>query len=137
MKKATLIQRLAIRAFVAGLAFASLVTTSLAQSISPAVTNLWRLAAGIEYDFPAAADGNVRGVAINPVNGNVLYATRAAGSNHIAVINQATGFVSNRLSGVGVVDGQIHLVGVKVADDGAVYGAGLAVAGRGSLGDDA
>ena len=127
MKKTTLIQRLAMRVFIAGLATASLITTSHAQ-ISPAVTNLWRFAAGTEYDFLAAADGLVRGVALNPVTGNAIYATRAGGSNHLAVINGATGFVSNRLSGFGVGGGTLALAQVKVADDGVIYAANLAAA---------
>jgi len=104
-----------------------LVTASaFAQSISPAVTNIWRLPAGVEPDFLAAADGLVRGAAINPVNGNVVYASRAAFGNHIAVVDAATGFVSNLLSSAGVSGGTLALVGVKVADDGVVYAANLA-----------
>ena len=128
MKKTTLIQRLAKRVSIAGLALASLVTTTQAQLISPAVTNIWRFVAGTEYDFLAAADGLVRGVSLNPVTGNVIYATRAGGSNHLAVIDGVTGLVTTRLSGVGVTGGTLALTQVKVADDGVIYAANLAAA---------
>lgn len=114
---------------IAGALFLIMAASTEAQSVSPAVTNIWRLPSGLEEDFPAAADNLVRGVAINPVNGNVLFASRAGSfGNHIAVVDAATGFVSNRLSSTGVSGGTLALVGVKVADDGVVYAANLAAA---------
>ena len=132
MKHQTLIQRFVIRTLIAGLVIAAMALPVYSQ-ISPAVTNIWRLPAGVEFDFLATADNNVRGVAINPVNGNILYASRTGGSNHIAVVDAVTGFVSNRLSGVGITGGQLALDQVKVTDDGVVYAANLAIAGVGSV----
>lgn len=117
------------RFLVAGVLFVLVTVSSMAQAISPVVTNIWRLPSGVETDFLAAADNLVRGVAINPVNGNVLYASRADGANHITVVDGATGVVLNRLSGGGVSGGTLALVGVKVTDDGVVYAANLAQAG--------
>lgn len=104
-----------------------LVTASaFAQSISPAVTNIWCLA-GAGPALPRCRRwSGCRGAAINPLNGNVVYASRAAFGNHIAVVDAATGFVSNLLSSAGVSGGTLALVGVKVADDGVVYAANLA-----------
>ena len=130
MKKTTLIQRLAIRAFVAGLAFASLVTTSQAQSVTPAWTNLWKLPVLQEYDFLLTNAGgtalnNVRGVCINPANGNVIYATRDA-SNHLAVVDGTTGVVLTRLSGSGIAGGGLVLSQVRATSDGVIYAANVA-----------
>ncbi len=116
------------KVLAAGTLLALLAFQAVAQSVSPAVTNLWRIPPGREYDFPAAADGNVRGVAINPVTGNIIYATRAGGSNHLAVVDPVTGYPSNRLSGAGITLGTLFLVQVKVADDGVIYAANLAAA---------
>lgn len=117
-----------LNTIAAGTLLASLASPVMAQSISPAVTNLWRIPPGREFDFLAAADGLVRGVAINPVNGNVIYATRAGGSNHLAVVDPGTGFASNWLSGIGTSIGTLQLDQVKVADDGVIYAANLAAA---------
>jgi len=111
-----------------GTLLALLAGQAAAQSVAPAMTNLWRIPPGREYDFLAAADGLVRGAAINPVTGNIIYATRAGGSNHLAVVDPVTSGVSNRLSGVGVTGGTLALDQVKVADDGVIYAANLAAA---------
>ena len=117
------------RSVIACALIGMVVASSVAQSVSPAVTNIWRLPSGVEEDFLAAADNLVRGVAINPVNGNVLYASRAGTfGNHITVVDATTGLVVNHLSSVGVSGGTLALVGVKVADDGVVYAANLAAA---------
>lgn len=116
------------RALATGLLPALFAVNAVAQSVSPAVTNLWRIPPGREYDFLAAADGLVRGAAINPVTGNIIYASRAGGSNHLAVVDPATSGVSNRLSGATVSGGTLALDQVKVADDGVVYAANLAAA---------
>lgn len=103
-------------------------TGSRAQAPSPVVTNLWRLPAAQEYDYVGTnANNNVRGVAINPVTGNVIYATRDA-SNHLAVVAGTNGAVIARLSGTGISSGTLALSQVKVADDGAIYAADLAAA---------
>lgn len=128
MKPQTSPMKFAIRTFITTLAAVVVVLQAQSQTVTPGVTNIWRLAAGVEPDFAAAADNLVRGVAINPVNGNVVYASRTGGSNHIAVVNAVTGFVSNRLSGVGIAGGTLVLDYVKVADDGVIYAFNLAAA---------
>ena len=119
----SLTKSLALGGLIAVVAF-----TAAAQSVSPAVTNLWRIPPGQEYDFLGAADGLVRGAAINPVSGNVIYASRAGGSNHVTVVDSSTGIPTNRLSGNGVSGGTLALDQVKVAEDGVIYAANLAAA---------
>lgn len=116
------------KALSVGPLLALLAGQAAAQSVAPALTNLWRIPPGREYDFLAAADGLVRGAAINPVTGNIIYASRAGGSNHLAVVDPVTSGVSNRLSGATVSGGTLALSQVKVADDGVIYAANLAAA---------
>ena len=131
MKHKTLIRQFATRAFCAGLVIALTALTAHSQTISPAWTNIWKLPAHQEYDFlltngAGAALNSVRGVCINPANGNVIYATRDGGSNHLTVVDGTTGVVLSRLSGSGIFGGGLALSQVRAAADGAIYAANVA-----------
>jgi hypothetical protein len=112
---------------------AVLVTTSVivaasqavqAQSV-PVFTNLWKKASGSEYDLTVTGNNN-RGVAINPITGNILYTSVVGGSNHVSVLNGADGTYLHSLDASGISGGTIAIIGVRVADDGAVYAVNLA-----------
>ncbi len=95
-------------------------------TFTPVFTNVWVVPAGTYADL--AADGNnyVRGIAINPVTTNVLYASRGTGSNHVSVVSFASGsnFLAS-LNALTVSAGTLALEGVRVADDGTVYACNL------------
>lgn len=89
---------------------------------------LWTLAPG---DRPYLTGDNAqRGLAWNPVSGNLLLASRSP-SNVVAVLDAATGAEKHRLRTTGADDVPIFLGGtfainlVGVADDGVVYVANL------------
>lgn len=95
--------------------------------LSPVFTNTFNLVAGQLYDLPTSGN-NVRGGAVNPVTGNILFASTAGGSNHVTVVNGTTGTVIGALDATGVSGGTLHLLAVKVAEDGAIYACNLAAA---------
>lgn len=94
-----------------------------AQNI-PILTNLFKLNAGT-YDDLVLSGNNNRGVAINPVTGNILYTSTAGGSNHVTVLDGQTGAFLRTLDATGVSGGTLHLLGVRAASDGAVYAMNL------------
>lgn len=106
-------------AAVAGMAQAQLV---------PIVTNSFRVQAGSIYDLVTSGNNN-RGIAISPVSGNILYSSTAGGSNHVSVLDGRTGAYLHSLDANGISGGTLTLVGVRVAEDGAVYAVNLAGAG--------
>lgn len=102
---------------------------------TPVLTPAWRVLAG-ERDS-INTDSTQRGLAFNPVSGNVLYVSRS-GSNIVAVLDAATGAEKHRLAttdseGFSVITGAtipVNMIGV--AEDGAVYVANLNLPAAGS-----
>ena len=102
------------------------------------LTPAWRILAG-ERDT-LNTDSTQRGLAYNPVSGNLLYVSRSGG-NSVVVLDPATGAEKHRLAttdgdGINVVTGgtlPANMIGV--AEDGAVYlsNLNLPVAGSGAI----
>ena len=117
---------LAALALVGGLA-----TVAQAQiTFTPVFNNVWTLNAGNFAGLPANANNNCRGIAISPVTTNALYFSSTGGTNnganHVGTVSFASG--SNFLAGLnatGVSGGTLNTEGVRVADDGTVYGINL------------
>ena len=91
----------------------------------PVFTPVWNVAAGAYPDLPTAGN-NVRGVAINPVTTNVIFASTTQGTNnganHVTVLDGTNnGALIAQLSGSGVGGGTLNLMAVRVSDDGSVY----------------
>ena len=120
-------------------AIATLLTllTFVAQAqvtYNPVFSNTWVVPV-LTYPDLTNYNSNVRGVAINPVNTNVLYASTAnntnGGAGHVSVLSFANGsnFLA-QLNGTNVASGAtVNLMNVRVADDGAVYACSRADAG--------
>ncbi|MFN7138541.1 MAG: family 10 glycosylhydrolase [Limisphaerales bacterium] len=86
---------------------------------------LWKLGQGSR---PYIAAGNTeRGVAYNPVSGNVLLVSRASG-NRIIALDADTGNELHQMSTSGVTGGTFALNMIGVADDGVVYACNLVTA---------
>jgi len=94
-----------------------------AQPFSLVLSNKWSVAPDSRYYLPGASGGQPRSLAINRTTGNVLVPSLQGGSNHIAVLNGGDGADLGSLSGGGVVTatGFAALLGIGVADDGAIY----------------
>ncbi len=102
------------------------------------LTPAWRVLPG-ERDT-LNTDSTQRGLAFNPVSGNLLYVSRSGG-NFVVVLDPATGAEKHRLTttdgdGINVVAGgtlPANMIGV--AEDGAVYlsNLNLPVAGSGAI----
>lgn len=94
-----------------------------------AVSNLWSIPAGSRDYVTINSSPTERGVAINPVTGHVLIATRTGG-NTIVVLDPDTGQELARLANGGVIaGGTLLLVQVGAADDGAIYACNLVTSG--------
>lgn len=99
------------------------------------LTPAWRILAG-ERDT-LNTDSTQRGLAYNPVSGNLLYVSRSGG-NFVVVLDPATGAEKHRLTttdgdGINVVAGgtlPANMIGV--AEDGAVYLSNLNLPAAGS-----
>jgi hypothetical protein len=114
-------------------ALAVLVATSAITSNAQTLvySNIWNIAPGSRAYVTSGV--TERGIALNPVNTNVLIASRGSG-NIVAVLNSADGSFIRNLSTVGISGGTFALNKVQVADDGAVYAANLRAAnGSGNL----
>jgi hypothetical protein len=103
--------------------FTTLTITTVAQV--PVFTNVWNVSANAFPDLPNAGN-NVRGIAVNPLTTNVLFASSAAGTNggasHVATLAFADG--SNylaQLNGTGFGAGTVATAGIRVSEDGFVY----------------
>lgn len=120
--------------------FGAVSTVAQAQiTFTPVFTNVWNATAGITNPpgwggLPANSGNNCRGIGINPVTTNALYFSSTGGTNnggsHVGVISFASsGNISNsilgNLNGSGVSGGTVGTEGVRVADDGTVYGINL------------
>ena len=101
------------------------------ESLSPVYTGIWSLNQGSRYDLPASASNTERGIAWNPATGNVLLTSRTGGSNHVSVINGATGADLGALSnldpnGTNVIAfGTLALQHVRADEDGVIYACNL------------
>jgi hypothetical protein len=95
---------------------------------TPVLTPAWRVLAGERSTINT--DSTQRGLAFNPVSGNLLYVSRT-GSNIVAVLDAATGAEKHRLAttdgdGFSVITSAtipVNMIGV--AEDGVVYVANL------------
>lgn len=111
-------------------AVALVAVTMQAQTPVPVFTNLWVVPAGTYAGLPANATANCRGVAISPVTTNVLYFSAVGGVNggvaHVGTLAFTNGsnFLAN-LEGSSISGGTVATEGVRVADDGTVYGINL------------
>jgi hypothetical protein len=97
-----------------------------AQGATLVYSNLWSLAAGSRPYLGTA--NNERGIAVNPVTGHVLLASRTSG-NHVYVLDGETGEDLGELSTSGVAGGTLLMTHIGVADDGAIYVCNLDTAG--------
>lgn len=88
---------------------------------------LWEAVPGDPaYPFIGGAGTNTeRGLAYNPVTGNVIVASRAAGNDGLYVLNGQTGAVVGKLNNSGIAGGTFPFSMIGVADDGAIYTANL------------
>jgi hypothetical protein len=100
---------------------------------SSRVTKLWSKSPG---ELPFLADDNAhRGLAFNPVSGNVLVASRTLGDTNVYVLDGNTGALKHRLRSTDASDanvihgGDFPLNMIGAADDGAIYGCNLSTAG--------
>ncbi len=98
------------------------VGASAQVTYTPVFTNLWVVVAGTYPDLPASSGNNVRGIAIDPLTTNVLYASTAAGSNHVSIVSFSSGsnFVAS-LNSQTISAGTVGMEGVRAADDGNIY----------------
>ncbi len=110
------------------------VASTVAQAqvtYTPFFTKVWEVLPGANNEMKSTGN-NTRGIAINPLTTNVLFASTES-SNHVGVISASSG--SNFLGGLsasGVSGGGGKAIcQVRVADDGAVYACNLVTAGTG------
>ena len=113
--------------------------TTSSQAQVPVFSNVWNVVAGtfVPDDLPSNTGRNVRGVAINPVSGNVIYPSSANGTNngvnHVSVLDFANGgALINQASGSGVTGGQVSIGPVRVSADGAIYACNVSTVPTGS-----
>lgn len=94
-------------------------------TISTVMTPLWSLAPGSRPYL--TNDGTQRGIAYNPISGNLLVVSGASGSNGIYVLDGNTGaFIRTLNTDPGVITGgALALNQIGVADDGAVFAGNL------------
>lgn len=111
----------------------SAIVTTNAQV--PTFATLWDIGAGtnagagLPNDLPNSGN-NVRGIAVNPLTGNVLYASTTGGTNggnnHFTVLNGASaGEYIGQGNATGVAGGTLNLTQIRVSDDGFVYACNL------------
>lgn len=108
--------------------------TCVAQAqitFTPVFSKVWDVPAGTYPGMPANTGNNCRGIGISPFNGNVLYFSSTGGTNggnsHVGILSGSNGsnYLAN-LSGTGITGGTVGTEGVRVADDGTIYGFNLA-----------
>ncbi|MEW6157725.1 MAG: DUF4623 domain-containing protein [Verrucomicrobiota bacterium] len=106
------------------LLLAGLFAVSISQS-SAQLDLLWALDPGSRAYLPAApGDNNQRGMAFNPLTGNVLLVNRTGGLS-INRISGATGADLGTLNVTGIAGGTFALNQIAVAADGSIYAANL------------
>ena len=111
--------------------FVVAITTLFAAGVQaqvPVFSNVWNFAAGTVPGLPANNGNNCRGIAINPVTTHVLFFSSTGGTNlganHVSTISFGGTYLVD-LNGTGVSGGTLNTEGVRVADDGTVYGINL------------
>lgn len=122
--------------FPALLLLAIVAAVNLAPAQVPVFSNIWNVVSGtnaiggLPNDLPSSGN-NVRGIAINPVTTNILYASTASGTNggnnHFTTLDytNAGAFLGQGLgTGVGI-GGTLALTQIRVSDDGYVYACSL------------
>ncbi len=86
---------------------------------------LWTLTPGDRSYLPAVGDNNQRGLGYNPATGNLLLVSRTGGL-FVHKIDALTGAdLGSSLNTAGITGGTFALNMLRVADDGAIYGANL------------
>jgi hypothetical protein len=103
-----------------------------AASLAPLLTfgggDGWLAPGDNASDFVNAGTNTERGLAYNPVTGNLLLASRAGGNN-VRILDSATGNDIGGLTmtgGEAITGGTFAINQVRVGTDGAIYGANLA-----------
>ena len=98
------------------------------QAQVPVFSNVWNVLAGTIPGIPNNSGNNCRGIAINPVNTNALFFSSTGGTNngvnHVSTLSFGGTYLWD-LNGTGVAGGTLNTEGVRVADDGTVYGTDL------------
>ena len=117
---------------LAALALASgLGTVTQAQiTYTPTFTNVWNVVAGTYAGITNNSGNNCRGIGINPVTTNVLFFSSTGSTNGGSYSMNVVSFASGsnylaQLNGTGLGSGTVGTEGVRVADDGTVYGFNL------------
>ena len=116
--------------FAVSVSLITVTAPAYAQVFTPTFTNIWVVPAGTYAGMPANTANNCRGVAIDTVTTNVLYFSSIGGANggasHVGTLDFLNGsnFLAN-LNGTGISGGTVGTEGVRVADDGSVYGCNL------------
>jgi hypothetical protein len=85
---------------------------------------LWGLDPGSRPYLPTPGDDNQRGLAYNPITGNLLLVNRTGGLS-VRVLDALTGADEGLLNTTGIAGGTFALNQVAVAGDGAIYAANL------------
>jgi len=91
---------------------------------SPVAEQKWVL--GIDGRPYLANDSAQRGLAVNPVSGRILVASRTGGAQ-IRVLDGATGADLHQLDFTGVEGGLFPINVIAAAEDGVIYGANLSL----------
>jgi WD40 repeat protein len=112
------------RVFQASLVCVVMTLTLRVAQAQTTFTNVWAIPADTYGDLLSSGN-NVRGVAINPVTTNVIYATRDGGSNHVSTLAVANGSLLGSGSGDGVTSGTLALIKVRISEDGYIYACNL------------
>ena len=84
---------------------------------TPSLTNIWVVPAGSYYDLTNNSANNVRGIAIDPLTTNVLYASTVS-SNHVSIVSFTSG--SNYVGALNkqtVSAGTLAMAPVRAAND--------------------
>lgn len=117
--------------------------TNISQAQVPVFSNIWNIVSGtnalggLPNDLPSSGNA-VRGIAINPLTTNVLFASSTAQTNggiaHITVLDYTNnGNYIGQLSGTNTSSGSVAIAPVKVADDGNIYACNVSAAPASTL----
>lgn len=112
-------------------AFGSTVSSNAVLTVTPVnntaqMTTIWNLLPE-ERPYLAAANNTERGIAYNPISDSVLIASRAGGSNSVAVLDPSTGADKHLMNVSGVGGGDVDISMIGVADDGVVFAGNVTV----------
>jgi hypothetical protein len=108
------------------------VLTVIPTALSAKMKTVWKLGPG-SRPYISGSDNNQRGLAYNPVTGNLLLVSRT-GSNAVYVLDSASGaYVGNLDNNSAVITGGdlvLNLVGVD--DEGVIYACNVTIDGTGA-----